>query len=342
MVRTHSAKWQSIQILRAFAALAVVLFHAHWLPMGFAGVDVFFVISGFIMGAVGIRERPASFTFRRLARILPLYWLVTLAFCALSLIHGVMDHFHFTPRQLVQSLLFIPYRADDGTISPLVVQGWTLNYEMLFYLIFAACLLTPRPRLLAIGMIGLLVAGGALRQPTGPILETWTAPILIEFAAGLALSASQRHLPALLAWLALGAGLAAFALLPLFGPQDLTGWNRLAALGIPALLIVAGALGVEQAGGAGPWPPRFTGLLILLGDASYSLYLIHGLTLPACEKLLRHHPVLGVLLGVALSLVAAILCHLKLEKPLARWLLTLQPAARPTHERPDAALPATR
>lgn len=133
-------------------------------------------------------------------------------------------------------------------------------------------------------------------------------------------------LPALAAWLALGAGLAAFAILPLLGPLDLTGWTRLVALGLPACLIVAGALGVEQAGGAGPWPVRFVGLLVLLGDASYSLYLVHGLTLPACEKLLRSAPVLGVLLGIILSIAAAILCHVKLEKPLARWLLTRKPA----------------
>src|SRR5215475_4375641 len=77
---------ESIQVLRAVAATLVLLFHTKVLGWGYAGVDIFFAISGFIMGTVGIAQKPADFFVLRLIRIVPLYWLVTLGMCLLSLV----------------------------------------------------------------------------------------------------------------------------------------------------------------------------------------------------------------------------------------------------------------
>lgn len=191
-------------------------------------------------------------------------------------------------------------------------------------------------------VIALLVSAGAWWQPEDPALRTWTAPILLEFAAGLALSVCPAILPKWGAWLALGVGVAVLAILPFVGSLDFSGWPRAIELGIPAMLIVAGALGIEWAGGLRAWPPRVLALLILLGDASYALYLIQGLVLPACEKALRHWPMMGALAGIGLSVVAGVVCHLRLEKPLSRWLLALnQKMLRKGPGRDPVAKPAT-
>ncbi len=115
------------------------------LPGGFAGVDVFFVISGFIMWSISAREsRPAAFMVNRIVRITPLYWLATgvMIFGALA---GLFPRVVLTPDHIVNSLLFIPHVSPSNhQVWPLLVQGWTLNYEMFFYALFALTLFAPR------------------------------------------------------------------------------------------------------------------------------------------------------------------------------------------------------
>ena len=148
----------SIQILRAVAAVGVVLVHAGdalnywghthvtWTLRGNAGVDMFFLISGFVMVYISWQrfgERSASISFftRRIIRIVPLYWLVTTVYVLLG---------HHTVHSIVTSYLFIPDTsggpANIETIHPVVPQGWTLRYEMFFYLLFGVCITGSRAR----------------------------------------------------------------------------------------------------------------------------------------------------------------------------------------------------
>ena len=159
---------QSIQILRGLAASAVLAFHAaqrsgHSFTIGAAGVDVFFVISGYIMWSV-MRDGPSprSFLTRRLARIVPLYWAVTLAMVAFSAVPGALPNLQLTWRHVLLSLLFVPHAAPDGAVFPVLVPGWTLTYEMFFYAILTAALWLPASlRLLAVSatLTGLAAAG---------------------------------------------------------------------------------------------------------------------------------------------------------------------------------------
>ena len=104
--------------------------------LGQAGVDVFFVISGFIMWMVTAEPvGPAQFLWHRVVRIVPLYWIATLIMAA---------HRSSSVSDTVNSLLFWPYRDANDELWPVLVQGWTLNFEMFFYLLFAAALIIPR------------------------------------------------------------------------------------------------------------------------------------------------------------------------------------------------------
>lgn len=286
----------AIQVLRAVAALSVVLFHMSILRVGEAGVDIFFVISGFIMGSVGVEQPPLIFLKKRLIRLVPLYWSVTLLMCAASLVPGMFSRFSWSVRELLLSLFFLPYYNAEGVAWPLVVPGWSLNAEMLFYVIFAFGLAAKRAVLLSSAVLLVLVAAGALFPASHAIWEMYTSPQLLEFVGGLWLAR----------WVALrgrywGVVLMAMGVIGFVGlhftTHGLIEWRLLSA-GVPALLLVAGAVAIER-GGAWPrllWPER-------LGDASYSLYLLHGLVIAAGHKLLGQGAFAqaGILAGAMLA-----------------------------------------
>ena len=149
--------WVSIQHLRAIAALSVALFHAcQWSQIDFgigaAGVDLFFVISGFVMWTVtaGREAAPLTFLRRRVIRVAPLYWIVTLALVAGALVFPQRFP-EVEPRadHILLSLAFIQHMNPAGQPFPILAPGWTLNYEAVFYLVFASTLILPVRRRIA-------------------------------------------------------------------------------------------------------------------------------------------------------------------------------------------------
>ncbi|PZW50937.1 exopolysaccharide production protein ExoZ [Humitalea rosea] len=317
----------SIQYLRAVAAMLVVFSHAGEragvdFQIGAAGVDLFFVISGFIMWVV---VRPAvtgggAFLRLRLIRIVPLYWAVTLGLVAVASInHAWMPNFDTTPANLAMSLGFIPHFDPSGHIYPVLAVGWTLNYEIFFYLLFAASFALERARrlpALAAALLG-LVAVGLVARPEGAIGVSVTDPIMLEFLAGLLLG--EAWLRGRLPGAGMGYGLM-LAGLAMAAAQHLGGWHsdawRVLLWGVPALLLITGALAVEAAGQV----PRL-GWLRLLGDASYSIYLLHGPLVGPVMRLMPGAPVAVYFLAAAVvSAIAGIVCYWLLERPATRLL----------------------
>jgi len=322
----------SIQHLRALAAIGVLVFHAAdrtgWaFGVGGAGVDVFFVISGLIMWVISARRppTPGDFLRRRAARIVPLYWLVTMGLAGAWLAApGLFPNLKPTPEHVIQSLLFVPHLDPDGVAAPLVAPGWTLNYEVFFYLVFALVLAAPgRMRIgLLTAILGALALVGLVLRPEHPIAAAWTSPLLLEFLAGVWLGkawTAGRTPSAAVSGLLLALGVAALTGVALSGidvePLRVFLW------GGPALLIVAGALGLEAHGLAPRWPA-----LRFLGDASYSIYLVHALAISAA---LRLGGLLGVAAGpallafcIAVGVAAGVACYLVVERPL---LMVFQP-----------------
>jgi exopolysaccharide production protein ExoZ len=315
----------SIQYLRGAAALAVVLFHAlQWESGGFevgrAGVDVFFVISGVIMWWV-TAERPigpGTFLWRRVTRVAPLYWLATLGVAAGALISPT-----FLPevllgwRHLALSLAFIPHFDPRGRPFPLLPPGWTLTYEAIFYLVFAAALLVPKRRRLlgvASALFAIVAAGFLLSDPAYLLGAN---PMLLEFAVGVWLGKlyETERLPGRTWGFTLAAlGVGAFAILEATGFINEL-WRPL-LWGVPAALIVAGALSLEARGAVIRSPALKT-----LGDASYAIYLVH---LPA-TALVAHtlgydRPWLFIPVAMAASIAAGLICRAWVEKSLLALL----------------------
>jgi exopolysaccharide production protein ExoZ len=324
----HQETVLSIQYLRAVAAIAVVIFHAsnNEFQVGMAGVDVFFVISGFIMWTttIGKPMSPAEFMSRRLTRIVPLYWAMTL-FTALITISPPKVGLAADAEHLVRSLLFLPANiVDPGhpfLMPPVLGVGWTLNLEMYFYIVFALALMLPaRERLAFIGaVIATPVILGVFIADQLPLaLRFYTRPELLEFIAGVALGAAYA------AGRTPHGAAAAVALLTgsliLFATGQPAIDFRAAHFGAPALLLCVAGIAAE-----GQFRKRPNQLAKLLGDASYSIYLAHIPMLTIARKVLGWptSQSLGPFELVFLSAAAVAGCvavYLLFEKPVDRAL----------------------
>ncbi|WP_421740081.1 acyltransferase family protein [Caulobacter sp.] len=343
---------KNVQVLRAIAAYLVVFYHARVLtpiesvmPVDFgnAGVDIFFVISGFIIAHVsrqGDFGRPGAFMAKRVVRIAPIYWLITLFLFAMALVTPGLAGAAGPPTgaMLIKSLLFIPYFDGSGAVHPVLFVGWTLNNEMFFYLVFAAALLIRREvlRLAVVSAALLALVGlGLVSPPRGAPMQTYTDPLMIEFVAGMWLSLVYRlRSPAgplsagrRISLLLLGATM--FGVLVL-GDSAWPHLHRVVKWGLPAIAIMAVALWLEQpsASASAGWR-----IPLLLGEASYSIYLTHPFVIKAADLVRGRLPDLGPALDATLLVlvlisvgVAGVMTHLLLEKPI---LAALRPVLKP-------------
>lgn len=331
-------KLASIQILRAAAALSVALFHAaQWshldFAVGAAGVDVFFVISGFVLWAAceARPPAPAAFLLARVGRIVPLYWIVTLVVAAAALAAPkALPIVEPEGRHLILSLLLVPHTDPAGGPFPLLPTGWTLTYEAFFYLVMALALAAPRDRRLQI-VSGLLLVASLIGFGYHSWYTLLANPMLLEFLAGVGLArlwgkGRFQRLPRAAGAGLIVAGLAALAACQLSGLRD--DFLRPFVWGPPAALIVAGALKLEADGRIGSG--RLTRALVAEGDASYSLYLVQAPVIAAFAWLTPAWPAaLRAPASFALAVGLGWLCWGLLERPLGS-------AVRRLHQLPAA------
>ena len=330
--RSRGTTIDSIQYLRAIAAWLVVAYHLsaslesqlgwqHSFAIGAIGVDIFFVISGYIMAMIAsrtVRFSAAEFLLRRFVRIAPLYWMVTIVFCLLCfLVPAVVNSPDVTPSQLVSSLFFFP-DVMTGTPSPVLIIGWTLNYEFFFYAIVACSvwftgdrtLLTAALTLCGCVIIGLLLDGNA-------IFEFYTQPIIMEFVLGILIwnygSLVTDHRWFVPAWcVCLPVIVCA---LVVSGIDDDNG--RFLMWGVPAAVFVLGAI---------PLMKMRIPLLSRLGEWSFATYLLHVYVIQFFVKFVAGRtlgsPALLVL-GVAIAfLIIAVVSAIQFswfEKQVTGW-----------------------
>ncbi|MEP0519056.1 MAG: acyltransferase [Hyphomicrobiales bacterium] len=279
----NSGKFENLQALRAFAALSVVLLHGLEIAgsygqtpqilglfgkWGNCGVDLFFVISGFVMIYVhSIRPRsPFAFLTARISRIVPIYWFITLSLAIVSLVlPSAFRTLEIDAAHLTSSLFFFASATSD--LEPVLEAGWTLEYEMLFYALFAVAL-TFRNELvlylLPIVVLGALAISG---------LADW---IVLEFIIGMGLAkffVNGGKISHPLLVLIAGAAFL-FASIPFAAEAEHV---RVLVWGIPSALIVLSALYLPQLKNP---------LVTLLGNASYSIYLVHFVALTIIYKII--------------------------------------------------------
>jgi exopolysaccharide production protein ExoZ len=327
-----------IQDLRGFAAVLVLMSHAllqyniligpGGRPLtqifdGSFGVDVFFVISGFIMYYIShdkfARPRaPGDFLLRRLIRIVPLYWIATALQARHQLAAGNVSW-----GEVIQSFLFIPYDFHDGKFRPVLAVGWSLNYEMLFYAIFFVALFLKRR--LAIGVIfgslALLVIAGMF-NPQNSALIAWTRPVILQFALGalIGMLALSKPAAAIGAWLKrpllLIVGLLvleAIYFVTLHPDTEATlGW-RPVQWSIAGLIVCVAVLTPSPRGGLVHTVTQ------KLGDASYSIYLFHTILLSMLANVweaARLPTTIYIPIAILACCLVGVIIHELVERPL--------------------------
>jgi exopolysaccharide production protein ExoZ len=261
-------------MVRGLAALAVVFAHVDGrFAVGAAGVDFFFVVSGFVMAHVSRNRTPPQFLQDRAWRIFPIYWVIAVPWLLLALSAGAIE-----PLRALSSLILIPHWL--GFNSTFIGVTWTLVYELAFYLSVAAAIRLKSP------VIPLcLFAAALLARPftDNPLIAFAGHPIAIEFLFGIAIAIAPKERTAGSLLMALGIGwLLLFPNAPLHdflgNPDSGYGLRRAALWGLPAAMIIYGLVVFEQRL-AGRW----TTPLLLLGAASYSIYLVHSIVAALVE-----------------------------------------------------------
>ena len=276
----YNNRFDGVQVLRALAAFSVVINHMAFVENGGFGVDIFFCISGFIM--MYVTEKGAHhFISKRIIRIIPLYYLISIfTFVCALLIPSLFEKTAMSPVFLVKSMLFIPFDIGNGVIQPIVRVGWTLNYEVFFYLILWISLhINHKFRaFIASGIIMLLVISGMVFDNKFIPFEYWSDSIMIEFIFGMIAYTSVKNLTKCLDFDNSKVAYRFVMLVPAL-LMYIFMWSvkykaifddvpRFIIFGIPAFVIF---LTVFLA----TYGCKLPKILVYLGDISYSVYLLH-------------------------------------------------------------------
>ena len=341
---------KSIQFLRFVAATLVVLVHSteailpvvpegpgatvlHIAGIGGSGVHIFFVISGFIMIYTSFAGdakffSPSNFLLRRFIRIYPIYWV----YAALYILFPIVSQgYHLPASDLLGSLLLLP-----GNSSDIIGQGWTLSYEVYFYICFAVFMsLRPLKGLIAMTVFfAASIALGGIFHFNSEALHVFTNPLLTEFLGGawiayFFLSRTRLAPTASNALVILGIGL--FIAGIVFGyhvvPSTLL-W------GLPSAFVITGLIFKERA----KTLPSFVLKYSFLGDSSYSLYLLHLLVIGAFFKLFPglagdQPTYIYVLIPLLLTGLCVLICVASYELVERRLVSTLQTAVKSLQRR---------
>jgi exopolysaccharide production protein ExoZ len=340
---TTNKRIECLRFLRCVAAAFVVLYHTdlqlwrlsdgtHVQSGGFgaAGTDLLFVISGFTMVYISHGKHPrfGEFIFRRIARIAPLYWLLTLCMlAALVAAPSLFNNTTFDFKHFVASLAFVPSAHPVlGIQRPFLVPGWALNIIAFFYLMFGLFLFLPSTRrILAVGLIlSTLVALRWQFFEASPLLDFYGAPVVLDFLLGMLVAwvyLERRSVRIATITGVLAASAAVFAAGVLVGIGG--GEQRVLYWGLADTGILFSILFIEKEWGW--WNPS---VVALLGDASFATYLSNLFTLALVAKAVQVtglFPLLGeagtqVLLVVS-ALIAGVLINILLERPLHAFVL---------------------
>lgn len=345
----HNLHFDSIQALRGLAAVLVVMEHIRFLNFGAFGVDIFFCISGFMI-MFTTHKNTDHFFLKRILRIVPFYYLMTIGtYLLLLVMPGLFEQTTASPVYLAKSLLFIPFDIGGGILQPLLRIGWTVNCEMFFYLLFGISLrISHRYRGLLCGLLlGLLVLSGRLFPSSFAPFTFYSDPIMLEFVMGMLCYEASRLIYCFLAGIcdknsilqqastsgiplfrnkkadhkATAAGV--FCLLLALGlfcrliitkhSVNILDGRRLLYWGFPAMIIVLAFFTAGLLLKIPAWSVR-------LGDISFSLYLVHYYPVLLLDRKFFNfstfsiHSAIGAVLGIILVILLAQAAWYLIEK----------------------------
>jgi exopolysaccharide production protein ExoZ len=338
---TTPKRIDSLQFLRAFAAISVMIFHGTFMLAeqlkfnflnkffvgGYSGVDIFFVISGFIILHTSKRENfsVTKFLKKRFIRIYPIYWVVTiLLLLAYYFAPSPDQSFKANPGVMLGSFLLFPQERY------IVGVAWTLTYEVIFYIVFALSYSVSKKCLfitLAIWCVIILSTYFLNITVENQVIQNFFNPIILEFAFGCLIAHLYAKYKRVSVWYSIvliGVVLFFTSWLVYFDAKqyDATAFtsyiSRVYLFGVPAMVAIFGLLYFKRS-----LPSSF----VHLGNASYSLYLIHGTVISIILKLIVKFKLeqyfsntIGAIIIFSLTIIAGSLFYKFIENPLLGWL----------------------
>jgi peptidoglycan/LPS O-acetylase OafA/YrhL len=323
------SKLQSVQAARGIAALLVVMHHislrfeqrvdeTNFLGIfdrfGFAGVDLFFVISGLIMVVTchhqfGRGAAMLPFLWRRATRIYPLYWIFTLVqLSVIVMIPSVTDRI-ITTGSIIASFLLLPQ-----SVYPILAPGWTLVYEMFFYLVFSVLFFIPKRfsayflvvwGTMTIGLYMLQMPEGLSNTTDLLQLPLYASPMTLEFLAGCLVGYLYVHQVKRFAAISLALGtiwfLGGWVLVEALTDASAEfGLTRVIVFGTSSAMILYGSITLQRI--------DFNRWLVAIGDASYSLYLSHLLVIGAFAIIWSRVHLQGIVIQALFEAVMLVAC----------------------------------
>ncbi len=329
------ARYDGVQALRFFAALLVLITHSTFYTSnrlsndigvwnnGALGVDIFFVISGFVMMMaipkyIGIDRGWRIFALTRLERIVPLYWIATsIKLLTVIAAPAIVVSGQTNLMYLIKSYLFLPAFRADGRAEPLLGVGWTLVLEVFFYsLIVLSLAINKSPFKISTLILCICTVISFFNFDGSKELSVYFTPRMIEFVLGMLIAkhAPINHSNLKIALSLIIIGITILLLQPFSGE----GAQHIVLRSIPSAIVVLGVVWLE------PYLGRMSPMLVKLGAASYALYLFHPLIAPAIPAILAkldiRIPALSIALCVIIAIIATYGIYLWVERPIAKYL----------------------
>ena len=275
-------KIDSIQVLRFFAAFSVMMVHLPVFEFGIWGVDIFFVISGFIMMYV-TENNEKFFLLKRIFRIVPLYWILTLGVFVLAIfIPEVLNNTTANTAHLIKSLFFIPFDKNGTGHFPILFLGWTLNFEVIFYFLFSLSLVFFKEnRMIACSIfIIIFLVFNKVFSEKNFIFETYANDIFIEFIFGMILFTIWKRYKNKISTNLTNHFICLTILLVSIFILNYCNFSRSISYGLPSLILAIYFLFFLN-------HLKFPKILVSLGDASYCIYLLHPYIIQFFYKILE-------------------------------------------------------
>ncbi|MDP3330590.1 MAG: acyltransferase [Methylococcaceae bacterium] len=347
--KKNKSELKSLQILRAVAATSVVYFHIGSaastsinIPVfGSFGVDIFFVISGFVMAmVVSNGQGPRSFVISRLSRIIPLYWILTTCLLLLAAIKPeLLNSTTVNLLNYLKSLFFIPYFKENGTLYPMLSVGWTLNYEMFFYFCIWISLIFAKRYYIQSTIILISIFYFVVRTyvENDVITLFFGNTLIFEFVFGMLLyklfiTRKQKNYssPYIL--------IATFSYVFMcYAESSKLSFDRIIIYGIPSILLIYSMLNLENLFTNAN--RKIVSFLTNIGDESYATYLSHFYVVESVRRilylkfnLLNPYSIFGATLIVILALIVGHFLYVFIDKPISKYCKRKFSTTKPSAE----------
>lgn len=315
-IQERKYKYQGIQILRAIACCFVVLCHTSLKCSGAFGVDIFMVIMGFML-LQSTENKSDNFMKKRIIRIIPLYWFMTIITSILvCYLPSIFNSYEFSWIYLMKSLLFIPYEH-SGILQPIYGLGWTLNYEMFFYMIFWISMrISKKYRALMSGSVALiLVIVANFFRTNNFFVKYYGSTIILEVIMGMLIwyfvKRYENVYKKVSKWNCFIFAVLILCLLWIFQVNSCRG---IVSGGLAALLFIVFFIWFHD-------EKMERNVLVIVGNASYCIYLTHIYVVRTCERIFFFLPQgIVAMLSIVLSCLLGVLWNLYVENRVQRTL----------------------